>query len=271
MHFKCLLCTHGKIKIMNFMIFFLFKHRYIIEKNATFAKIFLEMAKTKQKEENLGAVEVTVDKSESFLEKHQKVVTICVAAAIVIVIAIFALQKYYFQPREVAAQNSVYTAQKYFGNDEFDKALNGDGNDLGFLDVIDQYKSTTVGKTAYYYAGISYLRLGEYESAIEYLKKYNPREKDYYVYAISKAAIGDAYVELEDYNNAVKYYSEAASINKNELTTPEFMKKLAFAYELSGNNKKALDTYKKIKADYPNAAIKQEVNRNIGRLEEALK
>ncbi|MDL2243009.1 tetratricopeptide repeat protein, partial [Bacteroidales bacterium OttesenSCG-928-K03] len=204
-------------------------------------------------------------KSEAFIENNSKTLIIVLTVIVIIILGIFAIQRYYFNPRKVTAQEEIYKAQSYFAADDFELALNGDGNYLGLLDIQSQYKGTKAAKLANYYIGVSYLRMGDYENAIKYLSKF--KSKDFYVYAMSKAALGDAYMELNDLNNAIKYYKEAAKIHKNENTTPEYLKKLGIAYELSGNNKEALNTYKKILADYPNTNLKNEIRRSVGRLE----
>ncbi|MDD4141391.1 MAG: tetratricopeptide repeat protein [Bacteroidales bacterium] len=223
------------------------------------------MAKTKQKEEKFGTNEPTTSKSNVFFEKNSKILTIILSVIVVLLLAFFIVQRYYLIPRESKAQEEVFMAQRAFGEDNFDIALNGDGNYLGFLGILDSYKGTKTAKMAYYYIGISYLRLGEYENAIEYLSKFNV--KGHYIYALSRAAIGDAYLELDNVKEAISYYKKAADYESNTLLTPEFLKKLAYAYEMDGNNAKALATYKQIIKDYPKANIKNEVNRSIGKLE----
>ena len=220
----------------------------------------------KQTEENFGSIEGALTKSEKFFEDNQKTIVIILIAIVIVVLAVFGTQKLFIQPKENTAQTEIYKAQKYFDDGEYEKALNGDSSSyLGFLQIAEQYKFTKTAKIAHYYIGISYLRIGQYENAITNLKKF--KSKDYYIYAMSRAAIGDAYVELNDLESAVKFYKEACSIRPNDLTTPEFMEKLAITYELKGNNADALATYKDIIAKYPTTIIKNDINRSIGRLE----
>ena len=93
-------------------------------------------------EEKIHAVEEALSKSEKFIEKNQKVLTIVIGSAIVIVLGIFAFQKLFIAPREKAAQGQMFAAQRYFEQDSLTKALNGDGQNLGFLDIIDEYSMT---------------------------------------------------------------------------------------------------------------------------------
>jgi tetratricopeptide (TPR) repeat protein len=120
-------------------------------------------------------------------------------------------------------------AQNYFQKDSFNLALNGDGNYSGFLDIIDDYGRTKPGKLARYYAGISYLHLGKYKEAIEYLEDF--KTDDPLLQPVKIGATGDAYAELGNKEKALKLYLEAADENKNTFTTPIYYLK---AGRLSG-------------------------------------
>ena len=124
-------------------------------------------------EEKIHAVEEALSKSEKFIEKNQKILTIIIGSAVVIVLGIFAFQKLYIAPREKAAQGSIFAAQKYFEQDSLKKALDGDGQNLGFLDIIDEYSMSKSANLAKYYSGIIYLKQGKFEDAITYLKKFD--------------------------------------------------------------------------------------------------
>ena len=67
----------------------------------------------------------------------------------------------------------MFMAEKYFENDSLNKALKGDGNYLGFLDIIDQYKFTKSANLSHYYAGICYLKKGEFQNAIDQLNSFS--------------------------------------------------------------------------------------------------
>ena len=212
----------------------------------------------KQTEENFGQIEGSLSKAEQFFEDNKKTISIILAVIIIIVLAIFAIQKLYIQPKENKAQVEIYKAQKLFNN--------GDVTYLGFEQIADEYKITKTGKMARYYMGICNLHLGEYQKAIDNLKKF--KSNDYFVYAMSKSAMGDAYVELKDYSSAISCYKRAANIHENDLTTPEFLKKLAITYELAGDNKSALATYQEIVDKYPSSTTQIDAKKAIGRLQE---
>jgi len=64
-------------------------------------------------------------------------------------------------------------AQKYFEQDSLNKALNGDGQNPGFLDIIDEYSMTNASNLANYYTGLIFLKQGKYQDAINYLEKFD--------------------------------------------------------------------------------------------------
>lgn len=202
-------------------------------------------------EERLEQIETTLGKTEMFIEKHQKSIMIVVAAIIVVVLAVFGFKKFVVEPREAAAQTAIFRAEQLFENDDYATALNGDGNNAGFLDVINEYGSTKTGNLARYYAGICYLNTGDFNNAIKYLGEY--KGKDQIVRPLAIGAMGDAYMELDNAAEAAKCYERAANETANSFTGPMFLMRAGLAYEMVENYKKALDMYNTIKAEYPNS------------------
>ncbi len=216
-------------------------------------------------DERLEAVESTLSKTEQFIENNQKSLVIVVAVIVVIVLGYFGVNRYYLDPLEKEAQTQLFMAEAYFEQDSLNKALYGDGNNLGFLDVIDEYGSTEAGNLAKYYAGISFLKQGEFEEAIDKLKSFNG--KDMMVSSMALGAIGDAYLELDKKAEAAAQYLKAAHHKSNDLTTPVFLLKAGQTYELVGDYKKAVEIYEELKIDYPNTTEGRNAERYITRAE----
>ena len=219
-------------------------------------------------EERLENVESALSKTELWIEEHQKLIYGIIAAIIVLAGIIWGL-KALNDKKDRAASKEIFTAQRYFEKESYEAALNGDGNYLGFTEVYDAYKSTKTGKLAAYYAGISNMKLGKYEEAIDYLKKFNGKDKIFAPMALG--AIGDCYMELDDVNSAASYYEKAANKSKNEFTGPMFLTKAGMTYEILGDYAKALNCYKTLKADYPLSSEAFEISKNIAYIEEKLK
>lgn len=220
--------------------------------------------KKSTKDDNLQELESALTKTEQFIEDNQKLITYIVGAVIVVVGAYLAFHKFYMQPKEKEALSQMFMAENYFEKDSFNLAINGDGNYLGFLDIIDDYGITKSANRAKYYTGISYLHLGQYEDAIDYLKKF--KTDDLLLGPVKAGAIGDAMLELGEKKDALSQYKKAYSETDNELTTPVYKMKAAKLLEEMGKFDEALKLYEEIKKDYPQSTEGTTVDKYIARV-----
>ena len=224
------------------------------------------MAKKKaQQTDNLQGLESALTKTEQFIEENHKPITYIIGAIVLVVVVYLAFTRFYLHSREREAQSQMFMAENYFEKDSFNLAINGDGNYLGFLDIIDDYGMTKSANLAKYYTGISYLHLGQYEEAFEYLKKF--KTKDLLLAPIAEGAKGDIKLEMGSPDEAVKHYLKAYKLNDNELTTPLYMMKAANLLESAEKYEDALTLYKEIKEKYPNSAEGQNIDKYIARVE----
>jgi len=220
--------------------------------------------KTPKPIENLQEVEHALTTAEMYFEKNSKIITIVFGTAVVIALLLLATHRFYSVPREAKAKEQIQMAQQYFEKDSFNLAINGDGNYPGFLDIIDNYGSTTAGKLAKYYVGVANLHIGKYQEAIDYLEAF--KTKDLLLAPVVKGATGDAYSELGNKDKAVKLYMEAAELNPNAFTSPIYYLKAGNLYELLGNKEKALAAYKVIKEKYAESNEGRTIDKYIARL-----
>ena len=215
-------------------------------------------------EDNLQELESALTKTERFIESNGKVISIVVGAIVVVVAGVLAFNRFYIQPKEDEALSQMFMAENYFEKDSFNLAINGDGNYLGFLDIIDDYGITKSANRAKYYAGISYLHLGQYEEAIDYLKKF--KTDDLLLSPVKEGAIGDAMLELGKKEDALSQYKKAYSATENELTTPVYKMKAAAILESMNQYADALKLYEEIKKEYPQTAEGSTVDKYIARV-----
>ena len=215
------------------------------------------------KNENVEAVVEAVSKTEKFFNENGKLLSIIAAAIVVVAAGIFCVNKFVYQPAQAEAQGQMAVAEEAFRAGDFELALNGDGNVLGFAQIIDEYGSKA-GKAANLYAGVCELQLGNWDLAIKYLQAYNG--KDAILKARALACLGDAYVGLEDYNKALGYYEKAAAVVENMFAAGYLLKAGVVAEKL-GQNEKALGFYTQIKEQYPNSMEGYEIAKYIGRLQ----
>ena len=225
--------------------------------------------KRSQAPDRLEEVESALSRTERYIEDNQKPLTIIILALIVIVIGFMGYKRFIVIPAEKEAQTQMFMAERYFEQDSFNLALYGDGNNLGMLDIIDDYGITKSSELAHYYAGISFLNLGEFELAIEQLENFSSNDK--MIILIAKGAIGDAYLELGEPSKAITYYEKAATIEDNVFINPFYLMKAGLVYESQEDFQKALETYQKIKDNYPESQEGQKIEKYIAKAKLLLK
>ena len=215
------------------------------------------------KNENAEAVVEAVSKTEKFFQENGKTLSIICAAFLVVCVAVFCWFKFAYQPKVAEAQGQMAYAEQNFRNADYEVALNGDGNSLGFVQIIDEY-GKKAGKAVYFYAGVCELQLGEWEQAIKYLKAYDG--KDTILSARAAACIGDAYVGLENYAEALTYFEKAAAIVDN-MYAAGYLLKAGMVAEKLGEDAKALGFYETIKDKYPQSMEGYDIDKYIGRIQ----
>ena len=213
------------------------------------------------KNENVEAVVEAVSKTEKFFNENGKVLGGIVAGFAVVAAIVFCWYKFAYQPAVEEAQGQMAVAEENFRAADYELALNGDGNVLGFAQIIDEY-GAKAGKAVYFYAGVCELQLGNYELAIDNLKAY--KGKDAILKARALACIGDAYVGLENYAEALGYFEKAAAV-VNNMYAAGYLLKAGVVAEKLGENAKALGFYETIKDMYPQSMEAYEIDKYIGR------
>ena len=214
--------------------------------------------------ENPEALKEKLEGAESWLEQNPKIV-VGIAAAILIIVGGYFAFNYYKNNQNTLAQNEMFQAVYYFEADSLDKALNGDGNNLGFLQIIDEFGITDAANLANYYAGVSYLKQGKFELARLYLEDFSA--SDLLIQARAYSLVGDSYMEEQKYDDAAKYYSKAANYKPNKYFSPTYLMKEALAYEKLNQNDKARETYDKIINQYWESSEYQNARKFKARLE----
>lgn len=206
-----------------------------------------------------------ISKTEKFFETYKKHIVYGAAGIIAVVAAVLLYHNFVTLPAQQEAMAQTFTAEQYFRNGEFEKALNGDGNALGFNEIISEY-GTKSGEAVYFYAGVCNLQLGNYAEAISNLKKYNG--KDEIIAARAIACIGDAYAAQGDYKAALNNYKAAAAAADN-IFAANYLLKAGIMCEEMGNTAEALSYYNQIKDKYAQSPEGIEINKYISRIENA--
>ncbi|WGK64379.1 tetratricopeptide repeat protein [Croceiramulus getboli] len=212
------------------------------------------------------------NRTEEWVAKNQKGILITIGAIVLIVMGYLGYQKFIQEPRELEASNELTLARDYFSealNATADQdslyalALNGAEGKYGFIDIIENYGGTKAAELAHYYAGMSYLNSNQYQEAIEYLEDFE--SDDVMLEPLALGAMGDAFVQLNQPEDALEYYERAAKANSNEFTTPKFLLKAGITAIGLGKNDAAISYLQQIKKEYPNAPQVQQATLFLGR------
>jgi tetratricopeptide (TPR) repeat protein len=214
------------------------------------------------KNENAEAVVEAISKTEKFFNENGKLLVGIFAAVVIVCAGVFCWFKFVNQPKVEEALGQMAVAEQNFRQGNYETALNGDGNALGFAQIIDEYGSKA-GKAVYFYAGVCELQNGNWEQAVKYLSSYNG--KDAILAARAKGCIGDAYVGLEDYKKALGYFEQAAAADN--MFAAGYLLHAGVTAEKLGDKAKALSFYKKIKDQYPQSMEGYDIEKYIGRIE----
>ena len=202
-----------------------------------------------------------ITRSEEFIRKNQKMLTTVGVAIVVVVVAVFGYYKWYKAPREMRAAEEMFAAEQYFLQGDFQRALDGDDANRGFISVIDNYGGTKAGNLAKYYAGVCQLNLGKYNEAIDLLKSY--KGKDLFTGSQASMLIGDAYAEMENPSEAVKYYEKAAKGSDNFIVAPTALWKAGMMYLQLNDKESAIKAFRTIKEKFPESPEYVEADKYI--------
>lgn len=216
--------------------------------------------------EQVGVVEVDpLERARGFWERYQKPIIGISAAIILIIGGWLAYKKFFKEPAEERAAEAIFKAEEYFKNDSLNLALNGDGANKGFLYIIKNYSGTKSANLAQFYAGNIFLKNGDYNNAVKYLKEFSTDSKQ--IQMIAYGRLGDAYSELKKNDDAVDFYKKAGhAFPEDEFNSSEFLFRAGYLLESLGKNKEAIDLYKEIKQKYPRTEKGFSIDKFIFRL-----
>jgi tetratricopeptide (TPR) repeat protein len=204
-------------------------------------------------------------KLESFWKKYQKQISIALGVVVVAVVGWYVYQSMILQPKEEQAADAIFKAQQNFAKDSLKAALNGEGTTRGFLYIINNYGSTKSGNLAKYYAGVCYLRTGDFNKAVNYLKDFSTGAKQ--IQMMAYGCLADAYSELGKNDDAVTYYKKAAeTFDEDQANASEYLFRAGLKLEVMGKTKEAVDVYKQLKEKFPQSQRGQQIDKYIYRL-----
>ena len=219
----------------------------------------------------------TASKTEEWVVKYQNVILTFIGIVAVGVLGYLGYQNYVIEPKTKEAISELNQAQFYFelavnsqdSDSLYKRALNGGEGKYGFLDIIKNYEGTTAAKLATYSAGMAYLNIKDYQNAIAYLDEFN--SDDVLLGALAKGAIGDAFAQMGQFEEAFDYYVTASNINNNMYSTPKFLYKAAMIGSKLGKDSQALTYLERIDKEFKESQEANMVAVQIAKLKSILK
>lgn len=230
-----------------------------IEEESTTAEVF------KNLEENASI-------SEKWLEKNQKPLFTGFLVIVVSILGYLAYNNYIVEPKESEAANELAFPRASFEqavsasvaiDSMYTVALEGTNGKYGFVDIADKFSGTKAGNLANYYAGISYLKIKQYDKAIAHLENFS--SNDAMLAPTALGAIGDAFADLEQAEEALAYYEKAANAKKNNATTPLYLFKAANTALDLGKKEKAITYFTEIKETYNSSSVAKNIEMHINK------
>ncbi len=206
-----------------------------------------------------------LDKWKHFEENYGKKSAIGIALVLVLILGYFGYKQYILDPKEKQASEAMFRAEEYFRADSIRLALNGDAVNAGFAKIITRYSGTKAADLAAFYAGSCYLKLGDFNNAVKYLKDFKTSAVQ--VQAKAYGLLGDAYSELNKKDEAAEQYKKAGTyFDQDEVISPEYLFRAGYLYESMGKSQDAIAMYQLIKSKYPGSPRGFDIDRYLARL-----
>ena len=222
--------------------------------------------------EVFNSLDEGASKTEEWVANNQKFIFIIIGVAALVILGYLGYEQFIQEPKEAEAANEMFQAQQYFESamqapatqtdSLFNLALTGGQGKYGFEDIIENYGGTKAGNLAHYYAGMAYLNTNNYQKAIDNLDDFE--SDDEILPALAKGGIGDAFLQLDQPEEALGYYKEAANINTNNFTTPKFLMKAAITALQVEDVEAAEDFLTRIKEEFPESPEANRVSVYLG-------
>ena len=208
--------------------------------------------------------EAVIERAKDFWERLGKSISISLGAIILVVGGFLIYKNFIKEPKEKKANNAIFKAQEYYSMDSLDKALNGDGPNPGFEKIISQYGGTKAGDLAKFCAGSIYLKKGNFDKAIRYLKDFDTDAPQ--IQARAYKLLGDAYSEQGKAKDAVEYYKKAArTFEEDDNAASEALFMAAYLSDRLLNDKSgAIELYKEVKSKYSQTQWSFEADKYLG-------
>ncbi|MDO4931364.1 MAG: tetratricopeptide repeat protein [Prevotellaceae bacterium] len=221
--------------------------------------------------DSASSQEPQLNGQEAFFLKFRKQIIIAVAVVVAAIACYICYTTFLDTPRQEKASTALAKAQEAFAQGDFQKALNGDKAQQGFLAVSEDFGGTDAANLARLYAGLCYANLGKWQEAVKYLDDFSTKD-DAMISPAATAALGNALAHTGDIDKAISTLKKAAKMADSEAEegvnnslSPTFLIQAARLLESQNKQDEALAIYKEIKEKYVNSAAAADIDKYIER------
>ena len=235
----------------------------ILEEESTTAEVF-------------SSLDEGANRTEEWVAKNSKFIYIILGSALLIALGVWAYQNLIVRPNQEKAVTEMVDVNELFQeagaesnittqDSLYKQVLSGRNGNYGVIDIAEKYGNTAAGNQAHYMAGIAYLRTGQYKKAVEQLQQFdgNGTALD----AIAQGAIGDAFAQIDDTEEAYNYYKRAVAVSNDNFTASKYSYKAGIMALELGKNDEARELFNTIKEDYSDMDEATKVDIYLGQLD----
>jgi TolA-binding protein len=216
----------------------------------------------------------TVAHSAQALLMHRRTVWIAALAAAFVLVAIFGW-RFYSERQTVKASAALERAMEHFNariralgepqaQDEIsyvDEKNKYQDAATKFTEVVQQYGRTRPGQIARYYAGLSYLRLGQHEQAERWFRE-TERSGDAELAALARFQLAQFYARTGKPEEAVRLYQALAERPTTLLPKPVVLLALA-EHHARSHPAEARRIYEQVRTEFPDTAAAQQAEQRL--------
>ncbi len=195
-----------------------------------------------------------------------------IGVVLLLIVGAFWVFNYSRAKSNAQAQVELGRIRPYYDRGEYALAINGDPNKKiagepvkGLASLVSEWKSTPSGKIAALYLGNSYLATGKASQAREPFEE--AAEADAPLVKSAAHAGLAAVAESENkFQEAAEEFAKAASEDRVELNTPEYLVAAARNFEKAGNKDEAVKNYRTVATRFSDSQANTEARLALARL-----
>lgn len=210
------------------------------------------MAKTETTRTSIDELNESLSTFEQKVENNKKYIYWITGAIVVVALVILGYVYGIHNPNMEKAKAEIAKA-------DMDLSLGKDSVALQeYIAVANNYSNDPANRASLNAAIILYQQ-GKYQEAADNVKKFDAEGT--IVGPASQSLLGDCYVNLKKYDEALSAFDKAVSLSKdNALYTPLFLMKKAVVYRELKNFKAEAEIFQTIKDKYPEFAASYRVD-----------